>query len=860
MTQLSLVEPYHRNQQLFSDHYLNVILPRRAEWQMLASPARAAMARVAAIVAGFTPTSNEAQTEKDLVQPILQALGHTFEVQVALRTPDGTKRPDYLFYGAAEPLVANKNQVMTEQLAAASGVFAVGDAKYWERPLDVTLKGVGPDPFSNRNPSYQIAFYMQHAGVPWGILTNGRLWRLYHRDTAHKLDRFYEVDLPTLLASNDVDAFLYFYAFFHRSAFDDHPLGVARLLAASTDFARGVGDTLKGQVYEALRHLAQGFLDYVPNGLRADEPTLTLIYDNALIVLYRLLFILYAESRELLPVRANERYRRSYSLHAIKNEVEQAFRTGDHLLPDSATLWPRLSTLFGLIDKGSPPLNVSTFNGGLFAPERHTFLNEYAVGDAHLQQALDRLARVDGQFVDYQDLEIRHLGTIYEGLLEYHLESVGARERGSGGAVERGSVGAGEQRSVGAGERESVVLVNEKGERKATGSYYTPDFIVKYMIDETLGPVLREAVAGATDDRAKIEAVLAVNVLDPSMGSGHFLVEATESIARFLVDLGIDPSSSDALPPPLKSGEGVAEGRGRGPDLAHWKRRVVQNCIYGVDLNPLAVELAKLSLWLTTVAKARPLSFLDHHLRAGNSLVGARVAQLQQHRPSMAGKRSMAQRQAQREAGQLALFEDDAFRRHMSTAVDSMWLIEGSAGRTVQEVKEQERVYERLRQELTERYQRLADLVTAAAFGGLTVEPALWKPLAELAMGKALAAPPALAALLREADALALGHHFFHWELEFPEVFFDRQGSPKSDAGFDVVIGNPPYVRQERLAPLKPYFAEIFASYHGVADLYVYFLNQGLQLLRKDGLLAYITSGTFRKLAFGAPLRQYLTS
>ncbi len=175
-------------------------------------------------------------------------------------------------------------------------------------------------------------------------------------------------------------------------------------------------------------------------------------------------------------------------------------------------------------------------------------------------------------------------------------------------------------------------LVNDKGERHATGSYYTPDYIVKYIVEQAVGPALAAAVAGKRDDRARIEAVLGVNILDPAMGSGHFLVEATEYIARFLVDLGVTADSGrekrktgGAATPSAISYQPSADS-----DLAYWKRRVAQSCIYGVDLNPLAVDLAKLSLWLITAAQDRPLSFLDHHLRAGNSLVGARLADLSQ--------------------------------------------------------------------------------------------------------------------------------------------------------------------------------------------------------------------------------------
>lgn len=284
---------------------------------------------------------------------------------------------------------------------------------------------------------------------------------------------------------------------------------------------------------------------------------------------------------------------------------------GPRLLPTSGKLWNDLKELFRIIDQGSPPLSVATFNGGLFDPARHPFLEEHAVGDAHLQEAIDRLSRVNGEFVDYRALAERHLGTSYEGLPEFHLVALDEPEEGW-----------------------TVALLNDSGERKATGNHYTPDFVVKYIVEATVGPVLRAAVEDARGDEEKVEAILGLNVLDPSMGSGHFLVEVTEYIARFLVELDVSP-------------EEVAEDAEDDAELAYWKRRVVQSCVYGLDMNPLAVDLAKLSLWLSTVACDRPLSFLDHHLRTGNSLVGARLTDLhrqQEARPeeSEAGGRGPA--------------------------------------------------------------------------------------------------------------------------------------------------------------------------------------------------------------------------
>jgi type I restriction-modification system DNA methylase subunit len=820
VVQVILPPAPHRNQQLFSNHYLDVILPGRQDWQMLVEEAEPVLHDLQRLLAAYTPSEIEAQAEEDFIQPVLRRLGHTFEVQQSLETPNGTKTPDYFFYRDHTSLVANKGQKLNETLLQGRAL-AVGDAKYWDRPLDISLKRTGSDPFTNKNPSYQIAFYMQHSGLAWGILTNGRLWRLYHKDTAHKLDRFYEVNLPELLEAGKVENFLYFYAFFRREAFESISLGIEELRQESVAYALGIGDSLKAQVYEALRHIAQGFLDYPANNLQPDPATLKDIYDNGLIFLYRLLFMLYAEDRDLLPIRRNNLYRECYSLKHLKEDIHEDLDAQRFLLADSAMLWPRLKTLFHYIDKGSPLLNVITFNGGLFDPVRHPFLEQYAVSDQHLQQALEKLACVDGQFVDYRDLAERHLGTIYEGLLEFHLELAEASDRDW-----------------------TIDLKNAKGERKATGSYYTPDYIVKYMVEETLGPILHQAVAKAKTEQEKIQAVLHIKVLDPAMGSGHFPVEATEYMARFLVEQ-ISQSETDG---PEES------------ELVYWKRRVAQSCIYGVDLNPLAVDLAQLSLWLATVAKDRPLSFLDHHMRSGNSLLGARLTDLRVD--AIAAKKSARKNRSapvpNTEIAQPALFDEESLRQVMNTAVDLMWLIETSPAQNVDDVKKQEQIYNHLRRQLTDKYSKLADLVSSTHFG-VSVDLGFWKPLADYATGRTAIAPPQFEIWLRDANTVAERHRFFHWELEFPEVFFDRHGQSKgSQGGFDAVLGNPPYIRQEELSPFKTYFAATYPeTYDGMADLYVYFYQQGLRLTRAGGRMSYIVTNKWMRAGYGQPLRTF---
>ena len=853
--QLSLAEVSHSNSRLFSDYYLTHELPRL--WESLLDEANGVMQRLQQLYRDFTPNAgNERQTEENWIMPVLRALGHLFEVQAPLKVPYTTQRPDYIFYRDEAALNANKHITLSpEDLHTA---YAVGDAKAWGVSLDQAKRGAkSADAFSNKNPSYQIFFYMLHSGLPWGILTNGQQWRLYQAQSAHKLEVYYEVNLPALLEANDPVAFLYFYAFFRRAAFEPGPLSLDSILAASAEKAREIGESLREQVYGALRFVAQGFFEYERNNLSPSPETNKQIYNNSLILLYRLLFILYAEARGLLPLHDSRGYRRVYSLDDIKQDAVAKLHEG-LILPDTGIIWTRLKELFHIIDEGSPRLTVTTFNGGLFDAQRHPFLERYVVGDTSLCRAIDMLARVRGQYVDYRDLSERHLGTIYEGLLEYNTLHVAVEPMVELKASSKIVPARGVARKEIAQEFQpgEVYLVNDRGERKLTGSYYTPDFIVKYMVDETVRPVLEAAIAGKQRDEERVAAILSINVLDPSMGSGHFPVEVTEYIARYLVELGAPPDEGQEQP---RAG---APGGPDEADLTYWKRRVAQQCIYGVDLNPLAVELAKLSLWLITAAKDRPLSFLDHHLRSGNALVGSWLAEIAAGQdPASRRKRAQSAQHAGKDAGQLTLeLFDEHFRETARGALDAITAIEHNPGETITDVKAQESAYETLRQRFTEKYRALANL-GAALYYNLNVSSSLWRPLADYLLGRLEQPPtPQFDTWRAAAHALAQTKGFFHWELEFPNIFFDEQGQPLGErAGFDVVIGNPPYVRQEKLGPDKPFYQERYSDvYHGVADLFVYFFAQGLRLLRKDGRLAFISSNMWLRTNYATPLRRYL--
>jgi len=879
--QLVLPIETHRNHYLFSDHFLNQVLPGQDVWresEVEAGQALDAIGELYTQLEDALPHYNEAALEQEWIRPILDVLGHVYHVQPSLTGAAGT--PDYAFF-ADDPA----KQVATPMWGTPAfweAALAVGDAKRWDRPLDKRLVNGAPDAFTNANPCFQIDYYLRRTGCAWGIVSNGRRWRLYHQDTSFRLDIFYEVDLVQLIEQEDLAAFRYFYLFFRAAAFRPDAEGhcwLDEVLAQSTAYAVRVGDELKGRVYEALRLLAQGFLDYpVGDPEQALDPTTDLphIHDACLILLYRLLFLLYAESRNLLPLD-NYSYAGQYSLKAIKEDIARKTDEGVVYLPKQATTWYRLRTLFDIIYNGQEALGVPAYDGRLFDPNRYPFLEERTIGDKYLAQAIDLLARAEaapGQglsFVDYRDLSIRHLGSIYEGLLEYRLAYAGEEmtvvRRGKRGKKEEivPSSEAGKGKVVERIPAGQVYPVTDRGERKATGSYYTPDYIVKYIVEQTLGPLADAQAEAVESEIAALKAknkggarrtkayqeelarlqnsfadrVLALNTLDPAMGSGHFLVEATDYLARRIVEAGVVTEA-------LANGDEESE-------LSYWRRRVVERCIYGVDLNPLAVELAKLSLWLATVARGKPLSFLDHHLRCGNSLIGARVADLQ----ALPVRKKRRKKGA--EAQQLAMWDESAFTQDMYRVVGAMRQIQEYETVDLVSVKEKERLFEETVERERRKWRRVADLWTATYFG-LELTPEVYNACVQYVQDKPVLLQAAqVEALLARAHEVWEEKRFFHWEIEFPEVFFDEYGRYKGDAaGFDAVVSNPPYADIKGLdKELAKYLVETYSTIHLRINVFAAFLERVLKIAAAgDGRVGFIIPTAFLTLVSYAPLRE----
>jgi hypothetical protein len=791
----------YRNTALFSDHFLAERLPS-SPWFNRTRRAAASEARdrIAEVFKEARPDvvladAPEAQCEEDIIKPVLTALGHTFLVQTPTSAGGAKNFPDYALFSDSGTKDEARPEVLVNNYSRA---IAIAEGKYWDRPLDKVIK-TSRDYLTNANPSFQIVNYLTQAGQRWGILTNGKVWRLYNRDSPQPLERFYEVDLQRLIAEGaGFEAFLYyFWGFFSRDALKPSPGGLAHIddvLRGSADFSADVGGELRSRVFAAIARLSAGFVK--GRSEPVSQTDLDEIYDNSLIVLYRLLFALYAESRELLPLDANEGYRENLSLFRLVREIANSKDRNRPFSSTSTGMWSRLQALWSAIDHGDNDLGVPAYDGELFAEDEHPFLTSRAIGDIYLADALDLISRVPGEtearFVDYRSLSVAHLGTVYEGLLESQLQ---VRDDQLGGVEER------------------IVLAPIRGRRRETGSYYTPDAVVQHIVAETLDPL----ITGKTEAE-----VLQLKVVDPAMGSGHFLVAAVEYLALAIATAAGEPRELDE------------------EDLATIKRRVVEHCIWGVDINPLAVELAKLSLWLATASADKPLSFIDHRLRAGNSVMSQRPVDV------------LALLRRERNREEATLFEE-AFERQHALDLAVAQEIETIDPDSLEGVERRRDLF-RSQQESRDRLRDLCDVAAAQVFGA--VDAQRLEALALALGGSEVEWQTALEAckstLPRDGD-----YQPFNWELEFPEVF-------ETD-GFDAVLGNPPYVNAWEMTNAMPVMRKGLAKLgrwrdiaKGHWDLFVLFVGLSQQLLVPDGRFGLIVANPVMREKYADALRAQL--
>jgi len=662
----------------------------------------------------------------------------------------------------------------------------------------------------------------------WGLLTNGERWRIYHLKGATSYETYLEIDLGVILEDKARAAYQVFFKFMKVDNFKSNEDGECQLDVFKIESQDKI-DYIEKELEKALKPVEEGGLGVLSNlcmgyveALRAgghqnpdDEDVRRTIYHGAMLYMFRLLFLLYANARDLLSEQ-----NQALLENVLTESMEMT--SGKASLEDEFQIWKQLQTIFVDIDQ--------TYNGGLFSPQESeftAFIEDYRIANTYLGPAIYNLNTYEEKGgrvkrISYRDLGVRHLGTLYEGLLEHklYIAEEDTEVRKSKGKLRFIPVSQGGKIKVGnhvpAGR---VYFAGDKDERKSTGSYYTPEYIVDYIVRNTVGEKLNELRDSYMieqqenyqayqrvlheDEKHRIarlveeqtldfvhKRVLKLSVLDPAMGSGHFLVNATNLIANFITEL------MNALG--IKGGTETS--------TASWRRWVVENCIYGVDINPLAVELAKLSLWILSMAKEQPLSFLNHHLKCGDSLVGARLNEI----GFFPGNGS---ENGKDNAKQLSLFDaDEVFKDTVRQAIERYQLIESEETASLADVEAKTELLE-LIDEALKPYKQICDLHTSIYFGNEIDE---WQ-YQEAVETKVIPIGVTL-----DSD-----QRYFHWELTYPKIF-------SGNGGFDVVIGNPPYDTFKE----DYYFSSSEAG--GTRNLFSHFIIRAINVNSLRGAFGYV--------------------
>ena len=774
-------------------------------------------------VVGSRSVRDEAERHWDYLKSIWQELREKLPVAPETETPadpTGVAISQWLEPLFAELGFGDLTKVAPPGLRSDDGEKIFPISHHWSHvPIHMVPWNVGLDrrPAPGAIPPHSLLQECLNRTEShlWGVVTNGRRLRLLRDSSALATASYVEFDLEAIFDGELFSEFVLLYRMLHVSRFkvEDGKSPSTCWLEKWREEAIASGtralDHHRDGVQRAITALGTGFLRHPANErLRADLDV-DAFHVALLRLVYRLIFLFVAEDRGLLhPPEASEearlRYARYFSTARLRRLANQRRGTAHGDLYEALRfVLNALGNENGLPELGLPGL------GGLFdETDADAPLRGLSLSNADLLEAVRHLSRVRDvhsarwRQVDYRNMGAEELGSIYESLLELVPKH---------SAIDR-----------------TFELVNRLGnERKRTGSYYTPSSLIENLLDSTLDPVIddaqkrgeeKAAAAGEPDPTEHIVAeLLSLTVCDPACGSGHFLVAAARRIAKR-----------------------IAAVRERNPEptveaVRHAMREVVTRCIYGVDLNPMAVELAKLSLWLEALEPGKPLGFLDAHIKQGNALIGATPALLRDGIPNAAFKaiegddpayaRFLKEQNDQERAGQVGLFEMHTATKVANTAFASglRKIMAGPSGSLV-DVRRQAAEYRA--------WEQSAEYIKARHIADAWCAAFMWRktkdapPPITHEVFRALQDPDAKAApqeTHEEIERLRRQYGFFHWHLAFPDVFSVPEGGVGEEVnpdtgwvgGFSCVLGNPPWDKVE--FEDKKYFSVVDPSIAAIA-------------------------------------------
>ncbi len=730
---------------------------------------------------------NEAQLESDFVGPLLAQLGWIKAAQKTFRVQDKQLIPDWC-------LRLDRSQ--DEAL-----ITAICESKAWDKTLDT-----GKADRAN-NPHHQLQDYLSTLRVRFGFLTNGRIWRVYDTDKITAKKTFIEFDLERLLALDDADqkaeGLALFAFFFGRNTYAKpaeagKASAIEQAIAESSDFTLAVEENLKAVIYGYAGE--DSLFEIMGKAIYKANPKASLgqVYENSVVLLFRLLFVVYFEDKNRALLARHPFYQR-YSLDFIFQTLRQENAERGKLHDGVYAL----KQLFEMLDEGAEDIDIPLFNGGLFDPARAPLLLRPKIFDnATLRQLLEKLLYKTSRGTtlfdtrrDFKNMSVTHLGRIYEGLLEFrferaletavYLEYESTATKGKAveayfGAYDQALIrkekGFKSLREISV-KKGDVFLKSASNSRKTTASYYTEPVLSQPLVKASIDRAIASAQASGN---ANGRAFMALKILDNACGSGHFLVEAL----GYLTDLALARLDTDTALQEL-----VAQERAKiteqlqflnlhyePEDAQILKRALLKRCIFGVDLNPFAVELARLSLWMDSFIFGTPLSFIEHHVQHGNSLMGASVQDFIQYN-AVEGA------------------QDDLFIENLGAKFDDlrtvMHELDAMRDTTAQEVEQSKALWKNTIAPKLNQLSRALSFVCTGRAMLAEGDPKAWEALKKTPdiISQLFDDNAKKSAALKQVETYAAKYHFFHFEVAFPEAFAGGKH------GFDIVVGNPPWDR-----------------------------------------------------------------
>lgn len=729
---------------------------------------------------------------------------------------------------------------------------------------------------------------LRQTRVPAGLLLNGRALRLVsapYGETSGWLD--FRVADMVQTAGRPISTALRLLLSQTRLLTLPRANRLAALLDASRKFQNEVSERLAEQVLHALYELLRGFQaahdaakGELLRGPLAEHPDE--VYRALLTVILRLVFLLYAEERGMLP--ADETFLRYYSLAGLHERLREDAALYPDTMDQRYGAWAQLLVLFRLVHNGADrgALHLPRRHGVLFDPDRFPFLEGRLGGaawqkhqriepplvpDGTLYRALEKLLVLDGERISYRALDVEQIGSVYETMMGFRLETASGLSAAIKAAKKRGAPATVDLEALLAepparrkqwlqdhadrkltdrvhkAVKEAATLADlhaaldsvldkdatpdlvppgamvlqPSEERRRSGSHYTPRSLTEPIVRTTLEPILARLRGEGERDGGRPprpEQILDLKICDPAMGSGAFLVEACRQLGDALVEAWHAHGEVPAIPPDED-------------EVVFARRLVAQRCLYGVDKNPVAVDLAKVSLWLVTLAKDHAFTFLDHALRHGDSLVGL----------------SRRQIEAFHWDGDAPLFQEGLetmrVREHMATVTELRRRIR-EADEAVPDWELRD-LWNEARSELA-KVRLFGDLVLAAFFDGKKAKDREAKRreyASAVLSGEAGNYRDWLVERRQAEPPLAP----FHWEIEFPEVF------DPDNQGFDAFIGNPPFMGGTRISSTlgRAYLDWLLGNHkgaHGNGDLVAHFFRRTFNLLQHGGGLGLIATNT----------------